>query len=82
MLLEVPTVCDEQARHIDVLCFTKSDADRALHLVDRRADESEPNTAVPSVLSEAGVENEEDDANSNVASKVSEAGVDITKELW
>ena len=32
--------CDEQARHVDVLCFTKSDTGRAEVPVDRHGEES------------------------------------------
>ena len=30
LLIEAQTACDEQARHVDVLCFSKSDTERAV----------------------------------------------------
>ena len=38
--------CDEQARHVDVVCFTTSDADRPVLPVDHHANESDADRAV------------------------------------
>ena len=65
MLIEAQTPCDDQARHVDVLCFTKSDTGRAVLLVDHHADESDTDRAVQPVALEADAENEEEDVNSN-----------------
>ena len=65
MLIEVPTACDEQARHVDVLCFTKSDTGEAVLPVDHHTNESDTHTAVRPVALEADTENEDEDVNSN-----------------
>ena len=45
MLIEVQAACDEQVRHVDVLCFTKSDTDKAAQPVEPQADESDTDRA-------------------------------------
>ena len=57
--------CDDQARHVDVLCFTMSDTDRAVLPVAHHADESVSDRAVQPVTLEAAAENEVEDVNSN-----------------
>ena len=59
MLIEAQTPCDEQARHVDVLCFTKSDTEKAVQPVDFHADASDTNRAVQPVALEADAENNE-----------------------
>ena len=49
MLMEAHTACDEQARHVDVLCFTKSDTGRAEVPVDRPGEESGTDSALQHV---------------------------------
>ena len=65
MLIEAQTPSDDQARHVDVLCFTKSGTDRAVLPVSHHADESDIDRAVQPVALEADAENEEEDVNSN-----------------
>ena len=45
LLIEVQVACDEQVRHVDVLCFTKSDTDKAAQPVEPQADESDTDSA-------------------------------------
>ena len=68
ILIEAQTACDEQARHIDVLCFSKSDTDRAVQPVDLHADESDTNRAVQPVALEADAENNEEADVENILS--------------
>ena len=65
MLTEAQMPCDDQARHVDVLCFTNSDTDRAVLPVCHHADESVPDRALQPVALEADEENEVEDVNSN-----------------
>ena len=64
-MIEAQTACDEQARHVDVVCFTKSNTDRAVQPVDLHADDSDTNRAVQPVSLEADAENNEEDVHSN-----------------
>ena len=57
--------CDEQARHVDVVCFTTSDADRPVLPVDHHVNESDADKAVQRVASETGAENDREDGYSN-----------------
>ena len=62
--------CDEQARHVDVLCFTatnKSDTGRAVLPVEHHADESDTDRAVLPVAWEPAVENNEEEVQSNTS---------------
>ena len=65
MFIEAQTPSDDQARHVDVLCFTKSGTDRAVLPVSHHADESDIDRAVQPVALEVDAENEEEDVNSN-----------------
>jgi hypothetical protein len=49
MLIEAQMPCDDQARYVDVLCFSKPDADKAVLPVDHRIDESDIQGAVQPV---------------------------------
>jgi len=69
MLIEVQTPCDDQARHVDVLCFTNSHTEGAVLTVDHHADESDNDSAVQPVALEADTENEDEDVNSNSSEK-------------
>ena len=53
--------CDEQARHVDVVCFTTSDADRPVLPVDHHANESDADRGVQPVALETGAENDGED---------------------
>ena len=57
--------CDEQARHVDVVCFTTSDADRPVLPVDHHDNESDADRGVQPVALEAGAENDGEDGYSN-----------------
>ena len=62
--------CDEQARHVDVLCFTathKSDTGRVVLPVEHHADESDSDRAVLPVALECAVENNEEEVQSNTS---------------
>ena len=63
MLIEAQMPCDDHARHVDVLCFTKSDTHEAVGHADHHADESDTHSAVRPVALEPDAENEEDDAS-------------------
>ncbi|MED5469906.1 MAG: hypothetical protein VX542_06520, partial [Cyanobacteriota bacterium] len=67
MLIEAHTACDEQARHVDVLCFTKSDTGRAEVPVDRHGEESGTDNALQPVALQSDAENNEDDVQSNAS---------------
>ena len=62
MLIEAQAACDEQARHVDVVCFTK-----AAHPAELHADESSSNRAVRPVALETDAENNEEDVHSNAS---------------
>ena len=57
--------CDEQARHVDVVCFTTSDADRPVLPVDHHANDSDADRAVQRVASETGAENDGESGYNN-----------------
>ena len=67
MLIEADTACDEQARHVDVLCFTKSNTGRAEVPVDRHGEESGTDSALQPVPLQSDAENNEDDVQSNAS---------------
>ena len=49
MLIEAQMPCDDQVRHVDVLCFSKPDANKAVLPADHRIEESDIQSAVQSV---------------------------------
>ena len=57
--------CDDQARHVDVLCFSKPDTDKAVVPVDHLINESDIHSAVRPVALEADVESEKEDDHSS-----------------
>ena len=57
--------CDAQARHVDVLCFTEADTDRAVQPVDHPTDASDTDRAVQIVAVETNATNNDDDVRSN-----------------
>ena len=62
--------CDEQARHVDVLCFTatnKSDTGSAVLPVEKHAVESDTDRAVLPVALASAVENNEEEVQSNTS---------------
>ena len=59
--------CDEQARHVDVLCFTKSGTGRAEVPVDRDGEESGTDNALQPVALQSNAENNEDDVQSTAS---------------
>ena len=61
MLIEAQMPCDDQARHVDVLCFSTLDADKVVLPVDLHTDESDSHSAVQPVALGA----EDDDSNSS-----------------
>ena len=65
ILTEAQMPCDEQARHVDVVCFTTSDADRPVLPVDHHANESDADRGVQPVALETGAENDGEDGYSN-----------------
>ena len=65
MLIEAQMPCDDQARHVDVLCFTKSDPGRAVLPADHHTDQSHTDRAVGSVALETDAKNDEEDIISN-----------------
>ena len=65
MLIEAQMPCDDQARHVDVLCFTKSDTGKAVPPVDHHTDQSDTDRAVGSVALETDAKNDEEDIISN-----------------
>ena len=57
--------CDDQDRHVDVLCFTESNTDSAVVRADHYTNESETNSAAKPVALEDDAPNEEEDVKSN-----------------
>ena len=49
MLIEAQMPCDDQVRHVDVLCFSEPDANKAVLPADHRIEESDIQSAVQSV---------------------------------
>ena len=49
MLIEAQMPCDDQVRHVDVLCFSKPDANKAVLPADHRIEESDIQSAVQPV---------------------------------
>ena len=67
MLIEAQMPGDEQARHIDVLCFSKSQTREAVRPVDHHSIESDPHMSVCPIALEPDPKNEEDDASNKSA---------------
>ncbi len=65
MLIEAQMPCDDQARHVDVLCFTKSDTGKAVLPVHHHIDQSDTDRAVGSTALETDAKNDEEDIDSN-----------------
>ena len=57
--------CDDQARHVDVLCFSKPDPDKAVLPIDHHINESDTHSSVQPVALEADDENEDEETESN-----------------
>ena len=67
MLIEAQMPVDDQARHVDVLCFSRSQIHEAGRHADHLADESDTYSAVPPVALESDAKNEDDKASNNSA---------------
>ena len=66
MLIEAQMPGDDQARHVDVLCFTKSDSDKAVLHGDHHTEESDTHGAVrPGPLAADADNDEEQDIHSD-----------------
>ena len=61
--------CDAQARHVDVLCFTVADTDRAVQPVDHPTDASDTDRALQLVAAETDATNNDDDVCCNSSSE-------------
>ena len=67
MLIEAQMPVDDQARPVDVLCFSRSQIHEAGQPADHLADESDTYSAVPPVALESDAKNEDDKASNNSA---------------
>ena len=63
MLIQAQMPCDENSRHVDVLCFTKPQTHQAAGHVDPSVDVPEMDSAVQPGALESDAENAEDDAS-------------------
>ena len=67
MLIEAKMPGDDQARHVDVLCFSKSEIPKDVMPANQHADESDIRSAIPPASLEPDSQNQEDDASTNSA---------------
>ena len=75
--------CDDQARHVDVLCFSKPDAEKAVLPVDHHINEYDTHSAVQLVALEADIENEDEetDTNSSDEDHILNESADLKKSM-